>query len=195
MSRHIHFVSYALLVCMHLTGQTNALLKVVPVEGDGAFNDIAKGASLTPVVEVRDEYDRPVPNARVVFTLPASGPGGSFTDGRTELITMTDDRGRAAARGFRPNKAEGRFPIRVTASVLGRRGTGTVWQSNTLAGGSEEIRPAKSKKKKYIILGLLGGAAVGGIVAAAHGGGSGSGAAGAPPTGLSPGTVTVGGPR
>ncbi len=194
MSKPIYFVSCALLVCMHVAGQTRTSLKVIPVEGDGAFNDIAKGAALAPVVEVRDEYDRTVPNARVVFTLPASGPGGSFTDGRTELITMTDDRGRAAARGFRPNKVEGRFPIRVTASVLGRRGTGVVWQANTLAGGSEEIRPAKSKKK-YIILGLLGGAAVGGIIAATHSGGSGSGGTAAPPTGLSPGTVTVGGPR
>ena len=195
MSKHIYFVSCALLVCMHLAGQTKTALKVVPIEGDGAFNDIAKGGALTPVVEVRDEYDRTVPNARVVFSAPASGPGGSFTDGRTELITMTDDRGRATARGFRPNKTEGRFAIRVTASVLGRKGTGTVWQSNTLAGGSEEIR-RPSSKKKYIILGLIGGAAVGGIVAATHGGGgSGPGGVALPPTALSPGPVTVGGPR
>lgn len=194
MRKPVYTIMCALLVSSCAAGQTRTALKVIPVEGDGAFNDIDKGTALTPVVEVRDEYDRPVPNARVVFSLPSNGPGGSFTDGRSELIAMTDERGRAAARGFRPNKIEGRFPIRVTASVLGRKGSATVWQSNTMAGGSEPIRRSSSKKK-YIILGLLGGAAAGGIIAATQGGGGGSGAAALPPTTLSPGSVTVGGPR
>lgn len=186
----------ALALCAQLKAQAGkAPLKIVPVEGDGAFNDIRKGTALIPVVEIRDEYDRRVPNARVVFSLPSSGAGGAFTDGQRELIVATDAQGRAAAAGFHPNRTEGRFGIRVTASADGRQGSGTIWQSNTLAGGSDAIRPGGGGKKKYIILALVGAAAAGGALAATHGGKSGASGPVVLPTTLTSGTITVGGPR
>lgn len=194
LKRGLPLISAPLIVCALLTAQQlKTPLKVTAVQGDGAFNDIRKGLAQTPVVEVRDENGRPVSNARVVFTLPASGPGGSFMDDHKEYITTTDQQGRATARGLKPNQTEGRFPIRVRASLAGREGTATVWQSNTLAGG--EMARSGGSRKKLIIIGLLGAAAAGGVIAATRGGGGGSTAAAAMPTSLSAGAITVGGPR
>lgn len=180
------------LLCSVAYAQVKAPLKVVVIQGDGVLNDIQRKVAHDPVVEVRDEYDRPVPNARVVFQLPMTGAGGTFGDGHREEIVTTDAQGRATGRGLKPNGIEGRFPIKVTASADGRQGTAQVWQSNTLAGGSESGRAGG--KKKYLILGLLGAAAAGGAIAATRGGGS-PGVAASTPTTLSPGAVTVGGPR
>jgi hypothetical protein len=178
-----------------LAAQTaTAPLKIVAIEGDGAFNDIQKQLAQTPVVEVRDEYDRPVSDARVVFTLPSNGAGGEFAGGRKEYIGATDAQGRVSAPGLKPNSIEGRFPIRVTASAQGRHGSATLWQSNTTAGG-ESAR--SGSKKKWLIVGLLGAAGAGAAIGATHGGGHSSAGVGGAPTGttLSPGTVSVGGPR
>lgn len=171
-----------------------APLKVVIVQGDGAFNDIRRKMAQTPVVEVCDEYDRRIPKARVVFTLPAAGAGGEFTGGARESVVAADEQGRASAGVLKPNGVEGRFPIRVSASADGRRGSAIIWQSNTIAGGGDLQRGRG--KKTYIILGLLGGAAAGGVFAATRGGGKGGvGAVPSIPTSLSAGTITVGGPR
>lgn len=192
----IRCIAPVLLLCAAgLAQDQGGPLKVVVIEGDGVFNDVQRKTAHAPVVEVRDELDRPVPEARVVFTLPTTGPGGSFPGNRKELIATTDEQGRAAARGLAPNSSEGRFPIRVTASTDGRRGSTVIWQSNTLAAG--DPKPS-SRRKKYIILGLIGGAVAGGaaiVASRGNGSGSGAGAAGPIPTTLSAGTVTIGGPR
>lgn len=169
-------------------------MKIVVIAGDGAINDIRRQVAVVPVVEVRDEYDRRLPNVRVVFTVPATGAGAVFADGRKEFIATTDEQGRAVARGLRPNAIEGRFPIRVTASGDGRQGSAVIWQSNTTA-SREAAGPGGGGKKKLLLLGLIGGAAAGIAIGVTHGGGSSSATTAAPPTTLSPGTVTVGGPR
>lgn len=188
------FVS-PLLASMAFAAQDKGLLKIAILQGDGAFNDIRKKVAHEAVVEVRDENDHVVPNARVVFSAPSAGPGGTFEDGQRTYIATTDAQGRAAARGFKPNTTEGRFSIRVTASAGGRIGSAQLSQSNTLAGG-QGFEPNKKSKTKYILLGVLAGAAVGGAMAATHGGGNAPVAAPLPvPTTVSTGTITVGGPR
>src|SRR5215471_1329526 len=91
-------------------------LQVNTIDGEGAFNDMRHGQARMPVVEVRDEENRVVPNARVVFQLPEMGAGGTFADGSLTLIATTDAQGHAAAKGLRPNNVEGNFIITVTAS-------------------------------------------------------------------------------
>jgi len=184
--------SGCVLLCSFALAQEKAPLKVVIISGEGALNDIRKKEAHDAVVEIRDEYDKPVANARVVFQLPMNGAGGAFGDNQKELIATTDEHGRAATRGLKPNALEGRFPIRVTASIDGRQGSAMIWQSNTLAGGAEPGR--SGSKLKYVIL-LLGAGGAVGAVAAMRGGGSSGGGGAAVPTTLSPGTVTVGGPR
>jgi hypothetical protein len=168
-------------------------LKIIALEGEGAFNDLKKGKGVDSTVEVRDQDDRPVKGAEVLFTLPFAGPGGTFgADGRT-YKAVTDGTGRASTQGFRPNTEEGRFNIKVTATYQGATTSAVVSQSNTRAGGQLFERNGGGNGKLFAILGLVGGAAAGGIYAATRGGGGGGPAV--PPTTLSIGTVTVGGPR
>ncbi len=173
-----------------------APLRVIAVEGEGAFNDIKRKIARNPVIEVQDDAGKPVPGAEVIFLLPDSGAGGTFTGGSRRYVTTTDAAGRAAAKGLRPNATEGRFHIEVTAASLGRTGSAVISQSNTLAGGLMTAGKAGSGKKKMIILMAIAGGAAGGAYAGMHGGKSSTAAPAGPiPTTLSTGGVTVGGPR
>jgi hypothetical protein len=171
-------------------------LQVNVVDGEGAFNDIRRVQARIPVVEVRDEDNHPVPNARVVFQLPDMGAGGTFADGSRTLISTTDAQGRASATGLRPNKTEGIFTITVTASKDGAVGHGEVRQSNTLAGGDQSVQSGGHGKAKLLI--AVAGAAGGIAIAALRAGGSKSSSSSsnsAPVTSLSTGAITIGGPR
>jgi hypothetical protein len=169
-------------------------LKLVVLQGEGAFNDIRRRTGRDPVVEVRDDNDRPVAGAQVVFSLPETGPGGIFEGGQRTFTTTSDPNGLAAARGLRPNRTEGRFQIRVTATLGGRVGFITISQSNTLAGGAVTPGQLGGGGKKWLLV-LAAGGAAGGILAATRSGSSTPAPTGPPPTILSAGGVTVGGPR
>ena len=119
--------------------QDGGLLKIVVLEGEGAFNNIKKRVGRDPVVEVRDENDHPVAGAKVMFALPPDGASGTFTGGGKTFNIVTDERGRGATKGMKPNSTEGRFKIKVIASAAGKVGSAFVSQSNTLAGGAIAI--------------------------------------------------------
>src|SRR6266567_1810762 len=72
-------------------------LKIAVLEGDNAVNSIPLNQSVTPIVEVRDENEFPVEGATVVFTLPASGPGGFFPENRSTFTARSDLQGQASA--------------------------------------------------------------------------------------------------
>jgi hypothetical protein len=186
------------LICLWTAGAAEQKsLQVNVVDGEGAFNDIRRLQARVPVVEVRDEDNQVVPNARVVFQLPDMGPSGTFADGSHTLITNTDAQGRASGTGFRPNKTEGAFTIKVTASKDGAVGNGEVKQSNTLAGGDQSVQSGGHGKAKILI--AVAGAA-GGIAIAALRAGGGSKSGGStgtttPVTSLTTGAITIGGPR
>ena len=173
--------------------QNTAGLKLVVLQGEGAFNDIRRKTGRDPVVEVRDEKDRPVAGAQVVFTLPEAGPSGTFAGGGQTHTTTSGANGMAAAPGLKPNDVEGRFPIRVTATLGGRTASITISQNNTLAGGAVATGQQRGGGKKWLLV-VVGAGASGGVLAATRRGGS-SAPAPPPPTVLSAGTVTVGGPR
>ncbi|MBI3665298.1 MAG: carboxypeptidase regulatory-like domain-containing protein [Acidobacteria bacterium] len=116
--------------------EESGVLKIVVLEGDGAFNNMKKRIGRDPVVEVRDEKDHPVAGAKVVFTLPPDGPSATFDGGGRVFRATTDERGRAATKGLKPNSTEGRYKIAVTASWSSRSGYAAISQSNTLAGGA-----------------------------------------------------------
>src|SRR5438105_8301429 len=116
------------------TPQPDGWLKLTATEGEGAFNNIRQKEAHNPVVEVKDEQDRPVAGANVTFLLPYDGASGTFADGKREYTTTTGTNGRAASAGLRPNNVEGRYNMKVTAKWGAREGTLVVSQSNTLAG-------------------------------------------------------------
>jgi len=166
------------------------------VEGQGAINNISRGTAFEPVVEVLNDQGLPVIDAAVTFTLPAVGPGGSFPDGGKIFIGRTDENGRVAARGLRPNRLSGPFEIRVTATFQGKSTSAVLTQTNAAPSSAER----GSGRKWIIILGLAGGAAAAGIAAASGHGGSSSnpastGAATPPAGSITPGTPGFGAPR
>jgi hypothetical protein len=191
----INMRGYLCAVCVVLTvasalGQTRGFLKVTVVEGEGAFNDMKTKVGHPPVVQVRDESNELVSGAEVEFTFPVVGAGGTFSDGQRTMKATTNATGIATAGSFRPNLNEGRFNISVTARYQGKQGTLLVTQSNTLASSGAK----GSNKKIWIIVGIVAGAGAGAAVALSGHSGSGS-AAVSPPTSLTIGGVTVGGPR
>jgi len=193
MRRSIAFFTAWVLLIGQAVAQEIGGLKLLVLQGDGAFNDIRRKTARDPVVEVRDDKDRIVPGAQVTFSLPEAGPSGTFVGGSRTHTATSDPNGIAAARGLRPNDVEGRFQIRVTATSAGRTAAVVISQSNTLAGGVVATGE-RGGALKWLLLVAAGGAA-GGIVAATRGGKSAPATAGPPPTILSAGTVTVGGPR
>lgn len=189
-----YFLCYCLagiLLATNGFAQAPGYLKLAAVQGSGAFNDIKRGIGHPPAVEVRDENNRLVSDAEVVFTLPAIGAGGTFSNGQRVMTVKTNSQGIAQAGDFRPNVVEGRFNIMVTARYLSKEGSLGIVQSNTAAGASGA---SQGSKKKWIIIAILGGAGAGAAVALK--GGSSSSSGGSPiPTTLSTGTITVGAPR
>jgi hypothetical protein len=155
---------FAVLAPWSLAGaQSDAyFLKIVALEGEGAINNIQMNRAKEPVVEVLDAKDAPVQNATVTFMLPEMGPSATFADHSRTLTTITDERGRAVGRGLHPNKAPGRFQIRVTASFAGQTARLDITQTN--AQPAAAVRGGSSKK--FLWIALAGAAAAGGAFAA-----------------------------
>jgi hypothetical protein len=180
-----------------------AKLNLVIVEGDGAINNIRQRTAREPVVQVEDENHKPIAGAVVVFLLPNQGAGGTFANGARTLTVISDDQGRAVARGLRPNSGEGQYQIHVNASFGGQTATATITQTNAVgaaAGGGATAAAAGVSGKLIAVLVVVGAAAAGGIAyAATHSSGSSSSSAtigsGASTTTISAGAGTVGPPR
>ncbi len=171
------------------------VLKIVVVEGEGAVNNIRTRSATAPVVEVRDENDKPVAGAEVIFQLPPAGPGGVFHGWMRTQTVRSDENGRAAASGYAPNDQAGRFNIKVTATLGNRTGSAVISQTNVYrgGGGGPGISSARSGWWK-ILVGVGAAGAVIGAVAATRGNGTASATTSRPIT-ITPGPITVGTPR
>jgi hypothetical protein len=170
-------------------------LKIVTIQGEGAINSIRSRTATQPVIEVRDETDKPVEGAEVVFQLPAAGPGGVFHGWMRNQTARTNAQGQASASGFTPNEEPGRFNIKVTATTGKKSGTAVIAQSNS-ANGANGAQAGKSRKGLWIGLGIIAvGAIVGGAIAASGGDDDAAATAGTVPVTITPGPVTVGNPR
>jgi hypothetical protein len=170
-------------------------LKIVVLQGEGAINNISAKTATQPVVEVRDENDKPVAGVEVIFSLPAAGPGGVFHGWLRTQTAKTNAEGQASVSGLTPNDQPGRFNIKVTATSGNKTASVVIAQNNAQRGGAGG-RAAASSSRKWKVAGLLGAAAViGGIVAAKRGGNGTTTTTVTTPVTLTPGPVTVAGPR
>ncbi len=80
-------------------------LRIRVVESSGPVH-VAGGRTTTPlVVEILDENGAPAQGATVSFRLPASGPGGSFSNGLTTDVVVSRPDGRAAASSVNPPRS------------------------------------------------------------------------------------------
>lgn len=164
-------------------------LKIVVLEGEGARNDIRSGTAVAPRVQVLDEAGKPVRDAEVVFRLPVEGPGGVFHGWVKTQTVRTGEDGVAAATGYAPNGIEGRFNIRVTARAGSQEASAVIAQSNV-----HGARASAAGHKKWWILAAVG-AGIGAVIGAAAAGNDSSGIAALTPVTITPGAVTVSGPR
>ena len=69
-------------------------------------------------VTVSDSYGNKVPGARVTFTSPSSGPGGSFHRRATTVTVKTNTSGIAVAPPFTANGRAGGYIVTATVSKL-----------------------------------------------------------------------------
>jgi hypothetical protein len=166
-------------------------LKILVLEGEGAVNNIEKRKGTPPVVEVRDENDRPVEGATVVFRLPPAGPGASFPGQQLSKSFRTNVQGQAIATGLLPNREAGRFRIHVTATADNRIGETDISQTNSPDTFSSRQQPTSKLPHwwKWAAVGIAAAAVVG-IVVATTGGSSSSPAH---TVTVTPGPVTIGG--
>jgi hypothetical protein len=169
-------------------------LKIVPLDGNGAVNDIKRNTAAQVVVEVRDDSDRPVSGASVSFELPTSGPSGTFPDQSTIQHVVSNTRGQAGTTGMVPNGVAGRFVIRVTAALNDISGSATITQINSaIPLQTPTVAQPRSRPWKWLALTGAGAAGVGIALARRSGGSSNTPAAIS--IVITPGPVTVGGPR
>jgi hypothetical protein len=163
------------------------ILRIHVLEGEGAVNSIPAHIAMMPVIEVRDENERPVEGASVTFSLPQAGPGGSFLGGQFTLVRKTDARGQAAATGFMANSMPGRFVIRVTVSYLDVTETALINQTNS--DKMPQLHAKSGGKWKWIVLSL---AAAGGAGAGIY---FGTRSSGSSPVSIGTGPIVFGSPR
>jgi hypothetical protein len=171
-------------------------LRVLIVDGDGEIVNIRQRNAAPASIEVQDAAGKDVAGATVVFFMPASGPGGTFSNGTNTLTAKTDATGRAVAYGMHPNNQTGVFTIRVAASYQGQSGNATITRTNVTgassSAGSGGGGGGGFGTKAWIILGVCAGAVAGAVLYATHQGGGKSGNTGIV---ITPGTPTVGAPQ
>jgi hypothetical protein len=193
-------VSLVLLILLNLFrapawAQAPTGLSINIVEGEGAINNIRQRVNREPIVQVEDQNHKPIAGAVVVFFLPDSGASGTFADGSRMLMVVTDNQGRATARGIRPNNQSGPMQIRVTASFSGLVASAVIVQTNLAGAAAASGFAGLSTAAKWaIVLGIAGGAAAAGAIVATHTGGGGGGGSSSSTVVLSPGTPSVGAP-
>jgi len=164
-------------------------LQIRILEGEGAINNVRQRTARDPIVEIRDENNRPVAGAVVVFTLPGRGPSGAFANGSQMTTVTTNANGQAVGSGLTPNSVEGQFNIQVSASHQGKTASTVITQTNAMAAAA-----GIAAGKLITILAIVGGAAAGGIIAVS-GDDNGNGGAAPPSVSISSGSPSVGAPR
>lgn len=193
-------ITAALIAPRSAAGQQAALapeagsLKIVVVQGENSKNDVRTKFAEQPVVEIRDEADKPLAGAEVVFQLPWTGPGGVFYDWLKIHTVRTGTDGRAAARGLTPNDEEGRFNIKVTATHGMRTASAVIAQSNVRTSGNGAAVNGRSRKRLWTTVAIIGAGVLAGGIYAATRDDNGSSSTAAPIV-IAPGPIAVGGPR
>jgi hypothetical protein len=169
-------------------------LKVLPLAGNGATNDLERGIMSPLVVQILDQNSRPVDGAQVVFRFPLRGPSAVFPNQQTSQTARTNADGQAAAVGWVANKEVGSFQVQVSASRGNEVGSATITMANATRVVAEVQAKHKSKwSSKWVKIGIIAGAAgiAAGVVLATRGGGGSSNTT----VTVSPGSPTIGGPH
>ncbi len=105
-------------------------MKIVPLAGNNAVNDLERGVMTPLAVQVLDQNDLPVDGATVIFRFPLNGPSAMFADQQSAQTIRTGANGQARAAGWTANNQVGTFVVQVTATRGSEQGLGTITMSN-----------------------------------------------------------------
>ncbi|HEX4749652.1 MAG TPA: hypothetical protein VH302_08940 [Bryobacteraceae bacterium] len=108
---------------------SSEVLTVIVVAGRNGTNILRPPSAAPPVIEVRDNSDRPVAGAIVKFSAPVDEPGVKFPNGRPTYSLVTDLNGRVAVENMTPSGV-GKFEIDVTATYLDASTTAHIREAN-----------------------------------------------------------------
>jgi hypothetical protein len=188
------------LLTVTLEAQQADALKMTITQGipptPAAKKDAKKKKELVPssvIVEVRDNSGRIVPGARVQIDTPASAG--------KPILGWTDSEGLAYIDGVVPAGQEGKVPITAEAKFNGMLGNTTFNNTAMLPPAAESGGTFVFKKQDHkvrnglIIVAAVGLTALAITLALTLPGGAALKTAAAPPTSISLGGVTVGGPQ
>jgi hypothetical protein len=111
-------------------------LEITILDGEGALNNIRQRTAREPIVQVKDRNRKPVAGVLILFAIN-DGPSGAGASigGASTFSAVTDADGRAQARGFTPNRTEGKFTITVTATLGALVAMAIIHQENRLGAG------------------------------------------------------------
>lgn len=135
-------------------------LKVVPLAGEGEFNDLQRRIMAPLVVQVLDQESRPVEGADVTFRFPIQGPSATFADEKSSQTFRTNADGQVAATGWTANGMPGRFQLQVTAARGNELGSAVIFMTNVPTITEDSKRKRRSFwSSKWTKIGLIAGAA------------------------------------
>ena len=132
-------------------------LQIVIIGGEGSINNIKQRTAREPIVEVRDENNRPVAGAIVLFAAPDRGASGVFLNGTRTTSVTTDANGQAVGRDFKPNQSSGSMQMTVTATFNGLTASAVINMMNAGGGGGGG---GLSNGAKFSIVALAAAAAL-----------------------------------
>jgi hypothetical protein len=170
-------------------------LSIRVLAGSNEMNDLERRVMAPLVVQVSDHEERPVDTAEVVFRFPVSGPGATFSDGKTSKSVRTNGEGQAAALNWMANGQVGKFQVHVTATYGNQVGETTLTMINVTRVVDEKPKSTAAGwwSHRWVKVAVIGGIAVigVGVFLATRGGSKGSSGT---TIGVSPGSPTVGAP-
>ena len=146
------------------------IIQLRVLEGEGAVSATGSRATRGLTVQVTDESGQPVEGATVSFTLPVTGPGGTFKSGlRSEVITTPAD-GKAAIWGMQWNRTPGPFEIRITASkdkaragIVSTQYLNDVVLPKSGGGGQGTFYASHHSHTKWIVISVVAAGALAGV--------------------------------
>jgi hypothetical protein len=171
-------------------------LKLIPLAGNNAMNDMERRIMAPLVVQVLDQNSRPVEGAQVVFRFPLKGPGAEFPNQQTAQTVRSNADGQAAAMGWMAREV-GTFEVRVNASRGNEIGETVITMTNVtkfVGDGKEKHKSWWSNKwaKVAVIAGAAGVTVA--VILLTRGGGS-KASTPTPTVTAIPGSPTIGGPQ
>jgi hypothetical protein len=170
-------------------------LSIRVLAGNNEMNDLERRVMAPLVVQVSDHEERPVDTAEVVFRFPVSGPGATFSDGKTSKSVRTNGEGQAAALNWMANGQVGKFEVHVTATYGNQVGETTLTMINVTRVVDEKPKSTAAGwwSHRWVKVAVIGGIAVigVGVFLATRGG---SKTSSGTTIGVTPGSPTVGAP-